>query len=100
MASTHRILNVTTGCWIKRRRAEKAILECAAKWVTPGESIRSLTLAESIAARNAQARLREPLEYAEIHGLRFDPPANGVPAKRREKALIWQAHQFATGAAT
>lgn len=72
---------------------------CAAIWVEEGVSIRNMTVAESINARNGQARLREPLAYAEIHGLRFDPPASGVAATRAEGKLTWEAHQFAMKAA-
>lgn len=73
---------------------------CAATWVDEGVSIRNLTLPESIAARNEQARLREPLEFAEIHGLRFDPPASGVSATRREGKLLWAAHDFVMNGAS
>ena len=69
---------------------------CAATWAEEGVSIRNLTLAESIAARNEQARLREPLAYAEIHGLRFDPPETGIAATRREGKLLRDAHEFAS----
>lgn len=72
---------------------------CAAMWLEEGVSIRNLTLAESIKARNEQARLREPLPYAEIHGLKFDPPVSGVAATRAEGKLMWEARQFAMKAA-
>jgi hypothetical protein len=99
MASSKRVHNVTRGFDLKFRRAERAIEECSAAWVEYGVSIRDLTLAESIAARNVQARLREPLPYAEIHGLRFDPPVSGISATRRERKLTWEAHKFAAEAA-
>jgi hypothetical protein len=95
----HRIWHETYQCGWKPERAERAIYNCSAKWLEEGVSIRSLTLAESIAARNVQAQLREPLAYAEIHGLRYDPPASGVSATRREGRLLWEAHQFALKAA-
>lgn len=91
LASSVRIENLTNGCRLKRKHAERAVDNCAAAWVEYGVSIRNLTLAESIAARNIQARIREPLPYAEIHGLRFDPPASGVAATRREGRIIWDA---------
>ncbi len=99
MASCVRVENKTNGCWYKRRHAERAVENCSAAWIEYGVSIRNLTLAESIAARNEQSRLREPLPFAEIHGLTFDPPASGVAATRREGSLLWAAHQFATKAA-
>lgn len=99
MTNNFRVLNVTRGYSLKRKQALKAIENCAAAWVEVGVSIRDLTLAESIAARNEQARLREPLAYAEIHGLRFDPPTTGIAATRREGKLLWEAQNFALKAA-
>jgi hypothetical protein len=94
MASNARILNVTNGFRFKRTHAERAIDACSAVWVEYGVSIRNLTLAESIAARNDQARRREPLPLAEIHGLKFDPPISGIVATGREGKLLWEAHDF------
>lgn len=74
------------------------MFNCAAIWVEEGVSIRTMTLAESIEARRIQANrdewLQGPLEFAEIPGFRFDPPASGVAATRREGKLVWDAHQF------
>lgn len=95
----HRIWHETYQCWWKPERAERAMENCAAMWLEEGVSIRNLTLAESIKARNEQARLREPLPYAEIHGLKFDPPVSGVAATRAEGKLMWEARQFAMKAA-
>lgn len=91
----YRIVNIANGYRLKLSAALRAIEECSAAWVDPGVSIRSLTLAESIAARNEQAARREPLPYAEVPGLRFDPPATGIHATRRESVLTWEAHTFA-----
>lgn len=88
MAKT--ILNVTRGFYMKRSRAERAITEeCACAWVEYGVSVRDLTLAESIKARNEQAALREPLAYAELPGIVYSGPTN--------YALIRAAHEFAAG---
>lgn len=95
MTKNRRVFNVTRGFSLKRSRAERAILECSAEWVEYGVSIRSLTLAESIAARNEQARLREPLAFAEVFGLRYDPCPTGTEATRRESLLIREAREFA-----
>jgi hypothetical protein len=100
VAVSRKVVNLTRNFHLKFRRAERAIEECSAAWVEYGVSIRDLTLAESIAARNTQARLREPLPYAEIHGLRFDPPTSGIAATRRERKLTWEAHKFAAEAAS
>jgi hypothetical protein len=94
MASHAKILNLTNGFSYRRTRAERAIRECSAEWVVRGVSIRSLTIAESIAARNKESRLREPLPLAEICGLVFSPPVSGIHATRREGRLMWAAHDF------
>jgi len=86
MASHRRIINITRGLQWKFRRAEKSVFECACAWVEYGVSVRDLTLAESIAARNEQAATREPLAYAEIPGLVFTLPT--------DYSLIRAAHQF------
>lgn len=99
MIPKRRIWHETYKSWWPRRRVEKAMDNCAAMWVEEGVSIRNLTLAESISARRIQEKLREPLPYAEIHGLRFDPPATGVSATRRESRLMWEAHDFIRKAA-
>jgi hypothetical protein len=59
-------------------------------WVVEGYSIRDLSLAETVKARSEQARLREPLEYAELPGLRFDHPG-----ARHEGMMAGQAVRFA-----
>jgi hypothetical protein len=98
MAQDPRVLNITRGFRLKRSQVYRAIENGAVAWVEVGVSVRDLTLAESIAARNEQARLREPLEFAEVHGLRFDPPVSGIPATRREGLLLWEAHKFVMSA--
>jgi hypothetical protein len=98
MASHARILNITNDFRFKRTHAERAIDACSAVWVEYGVSIRNLTLAESIAARNDQARRREPLPFAEIHGLKYEPCVNGISATGREGKLLWEAHDFAMNA--
>jgi hypothetical protein len=94
MTNNHRVLNVTRGYHLKRTHAERAIDACSAVWVEYGVSIRNLTLAESIAARNDQARRREPLPFAEIHGLKYEPCVSGISATGREGKLLWEAHDF------
>lgn len=90
MAEDTRILNITRGFRLKRSQAYRAIENGACAWVEVGVSVRDLTLAESIAVRNEQARLREPLEWAEIPGLMFDGP---LPVRND---LIRAAHEFVT----
>jgi hypothetical protein len=99
MASQKRILNTTNGFHYKRGAVERAIEACSVAWVEYGISVRSLTVAESIAARNDQASRREPLPFAEIPGIKFVPPVSGVQATGREGMLLWQAHDFVMQAA-
>lgn len=98
MSKNKRVFNLSTGACPKRRAAERAIENCAAAWVEFGVSIRNLTLAESIAARVEQARLREPLVPAELPHLRYEPAMSGLAAHRSGMKLAWQANEFALGA--
>lgn len=59
-----------------------------------GVSLRDLTLAEAIAARNQEAKRREPLPYAEIPGLVYEPGTSGAASNRQELALAAQANRF------
>lgn len=98
MPSHVRIINLTNGFRYKRGQVERAIENCSAEWVEQGVSIRNLNPIESTAARNARAKILEPMPYAEIPGVRFDPPVSGISATRREGALMWQAHDFLVNA--
>lgn len=86
--SQTRILNISRGFRLKPNQAYRAIENGACEWVELGISIRDLTLAESIDFRNKQAAVREPLEYAEIPGIKYDG--------KTDYNLIRQAHEFAT----
>jgi hypothetical protein len=91
---SQRIVNLTNGHRLKYSQALRLIDQCVIRWKVVGVSVENLSLADTVKARSEQARLREPMEYAEIHGLRFDPPASGVEATRRERPLIFAAHEF------
>lgn len=90
MAEDSRILNITRGFRLKRSQAYRAIENCACTWVEIGVSVRDLTLAEAISARNEQAKIREPLMYAELPDIMFKGP---LPNRND---LIRQAHEFVT----
>lgn len=90
MDKDSRILNLTRGFRLKRSQAYRAIENGACVWVEVGVSLRDLNLQESIAARNEQARLREPLPWAEITGITFNGP---LPVRND---LIRAAHEFVT----
>ena len=80
---------------MKHKQALRAIEQCSACWVEYGVSVRDLSLKESIAARNEQARLAEPLPFAEIPGIKFDPPASGLEMAQQSKLLAYEAGLFA-----
>jgi hypothetical protein len=95
-----RVLNVTTGCWIRLTRAERAIREAAAAWVEDGKTIRNLSLAESITARREQQmrqeQLHQPLDL-ELRGLKWEPPITGIVAHRVGRQLSLDAHAICVG---
>lgn len=100
MSNNSRIFNVTRGFSLSFKQAVRAIeKECSADWEVYGMSIRDRSLAESLMARAEQVRLREPLPYAEIPGLSYEPAASGVTMKRLEQGLIREACLFAMSAA-
>ena len=98
MNNNHRVLNVSRGFTLKHKQALRAIDNCAAAWVEIGKTIRDLTLAEAISARNKQATQREPLEFTEVHGLRYEPAASGIAQTREGFGLSREANQFYTQA--
>jgi hypothetical protein len=94
MSNNKRILNLTRGFTLKHKQALRAIDECSAAWVEYGVSIRDLTLAESIAARNQQARESEPLASSELPGLTFKPPVSTASSQAQRYRLVQAANQF------
>ena len=75
MPKTLSVFNVTSGKRLKFRQAERLVEEdriCA--WVEKPHTIRTLNLAEQIAARNEAAKNLEHVQFnsAEIPGLRAD----------------------------
>ncbi len=99
MCKPRRVRNVTTGYWLKPAQAQRAIEECAAAWVEEGVSMRSVTLAEAIALRNAQAARREPVAMAELPGVRYEPTMKGLEGFRLECKLMRDANRFAASMA-
>lgn len=91
-----RVVNITRRYSMKYKQALRAIENHSAAWVEFGVSIRDLTLAESIALRNIEASQREPLAYAELPGITFNPPANQAEGNRREMMLAYEANKFFT----
>ena len=93
MASA-RVLNLTTKCYLKVRQAEGRIENCVSEWVVQGKSIRDLTLAQIVQRRSIQARLQEPIPFAELPGLIFKPAQKDQALTRQGFALLKQANQF------
>lgn len=99
MSGNSRVLNLTRGYTVKYKHALRGIEQCAVAWVEEGVSVRDLTLAESITKRNEQAKLREPLCYAELPGVVFRPPMGAEKANALSSTLVWEAHRFVTESA-
>jgi hypothetical protein len=94
MSQDHRVLNITRKFRLKRNQAERAVRECACAWVEYGISVRDLTLAESIAARNKQAAERAPAPSVELPGIVFEQPASAVASSMDRFALIRAANEM------
>jgi hypothetical protein len=92
------VLNITRGFHLRLNQASKAVDNCACAWVEYGVSVRNLTLAEAIQARVQQAKIREPLPYSEVHGLRFDPPYGTAGAEWQSRLLAYEASVFVSSA--
>jgi hypothetical protein len=91
MAHT-RVLHTERGFHMSKTYAEQVMRDhCTITWVTKGETIRDTTDEERFELRAAAAqleKLREPLVYAELPGLKFDGP---LPIRND---LIRAAHQY------
>ena len=99
MGNNSRVLNVSRGFSLKHKQALRAVENCACAWVEFGVTIRDLTLAESITARNEQARVSEPLCSSELPGLRYEAPETKLHADfwQKRSDLLKQAGAFASG---
>jgi len=95
MSAHTKVINLTTGCKIKRSQAIGRVGQCISAWVNQGFSIRDLSLQESIEARNRQAKDREPLPLSEIQGLIFQPAMKDVSSNRESCRLAYEAGKFA-----
>jgi hypothetical protein len=94
MTKSPRILNISRNFTLKRNQALKAIDNCACAWVDEGISIRDLNPAEAIAARHQQARNREPLPLAEIHGLTYEQPITATQSIHERYGLVRAANEL------
>ena len=94
MSNNQRVLNTTRGFSLKHKQACRAVENCSAAWVEYGVSIRDLTLVESIAARNAQVKKREPIPMVEIPGVIFKPPQATQAHYADRYQLVQQANML------
>jgi hypothetical protein len=94
MASEARVYNVTRRYYIKHQKAVLGVKNCAFAWVKYGLTVRSLTLAESIAARQAQVTTPDPLPLAELPNCIFRWPGHEGEIHRERMHAI-EANQFA-----
>jgi hypothetical protein len=85
--NNNRVFNLTRGYSLKHKQALRAVDQCSATWIEFGISIRDLTLAEAIAARNAQAKLQEAFPLTEIPGLRYEAPETKRDSEFWEKRV-------------
>lgn len=92
MSKNSRVTIYPSGFRLRFNQAQRAVNECSCAWIEFGVSLRMLTHEESIAARNEQARLAEPMPFAEIPGLIYEPSMSGNAATRAGYALIRQAN--------
>ena len=91
--ATSRVLNLTTKCYLKIRQAEGRIEHCVSEWVVQGKSIRDLTLAQMVQKRSVIAKSQEPMPFAEIPGLRYEP--SNLAQTRQSWPLIAEANRLA-----
>jgi hypothetical protein len=95
MTKSIRVFNVTRRCFMKQKQAARAVENCACAWLEYGVSLRDLTLAEAIAARNRQASLRDPLPFAELPGLLYRAAPGKEAGVVAERAMSLAANRFA-----
>ena len=92
MTNNARVYNESRKFHMKHKQALKAIEACSAAWVEYGVSIRDLTIAEAIQARNTQAQHAEPAPNAELPGIIFQQPATATASAFERYALIRDAN--------
>lgn len=95
MGSNTHVYNQTRRFHMRHSQAAKAVDACACAWVQFGVSVRDLTLAEAIQARFKQAALREPLPFAELPGLHYEPALGREELARTQCVVAREAASFA-----
>lgn len=95
MSNNTRVFNETRRFFMKHKQAARAVENCACAWVVFGVTLRDLTIVEAIAARNHQASLRDPLPFAELPGLLYQPASGMEAGTRAQREMARQANRFA-----
>jgi hypothetical protein len=100
MASHTRVLNLTTGQFIKPSQAINRVEQCLSRWAGIGRAIVDLTLAEMMCARAEKSKLEAPLETPEVPGVTWEPPIaeRSYTFLNNRRALLAEARQFASQA--
>lgn len=94
MTPALRVLNLSKNYFMSRKQAERGVENCAFAWAEYGKTVRALTLAESIAARNQQSAMRIPLPSPELPGIVFQPPATAPESSRQSMKIAYEAQRF------
>lgn len=89
-----RVLHVASGFKMRAADVETGVENCALAWVVYGQTFRTLTEEEAIAARNERARKMARLAAAEIPGVVFRPPEMATEQFRREMELAARARDY------
>lgn len=97
MNNKARVRNVTRGFSMKFGQAVKAVELCACAWVEYGVSVRSLTSAESLMARNAQVKPGPALAPLEVSGTVYRPALHALVSARVEVRLAREVNAAAKG---
>lgn len=96
MASSARIVNLTSGFTLKRHQATSRIEHCISAWVEFGVSIRDLTMTERF-ERRAQARAEDdhsPMPFAELPSTIYRPAEYAQASHQEEIRLIQQTNSL------
>jgi len=95
MTNNSRVTHAVRGYTMKFGQVQKRIAENSCfVWVKYGESFRDATIQEAAQMRKEQAKLQEPIPFAELPGLIFKPAQNAQAQTRQGFALIQQANRF------
>jgi len=94
MSNRDRVTHVS-GYTLSFGQVQKRIAQSSCfVWVTYGKTFRNATFQEAAQMRKEQAKLQEPIPFAELPGLIFKPAQKDQALTRQGFALLKQANQF------